>query len=64
VGSDENLLYGTTYQGGINGPGTVFKVNLQGVMTTLYNFCTQTNCADGASPFAGLVLGPDGNFYG
>ncbi len=33
-------------------------------LTTLYNFCTPTNCANGYAPYAGLVQGSDGNFYG
>jgi uncharacterized repeat protein (TIGR03803 family) len=61
-------FYGTTTSGGANtgpsGPaGTLFEINAKGVFTTLYNFCSQSNCADGASPF-GLVQGNDGNFYG
>ncbi len=32
--------------------------------TTLYSFCSQANCADGSDPWAGLVQGADGNFYG
>jgi hypothetical protein len=37
----------------------------EGKLTTLYTFCAQlTNCADGASPNAGLIQGTDGNFYG
>jgi uncharacterized repeat protein (TIGR03803 family) len=68
-GADGNL-YGTTYQGGNlacgeAGCGTVFKVTPGGALETLYTFCSQSNtCADGAYPFAGLVLGSDGNFYG
>ena len=33
-------------------------------LTTIYDFCSQTGCADGGSPFGGLVQGSDGNFYG
>jgi uncharacterized repeat protein (TIGR03803 family) len=68
-GRDGNL-YGTTTQGGANscigqqGCGTVFKVAPDGVLTTLYSFCTQLNCSDGAVPAAGLLLASDGNFYG
>ena len=62
-GGDGNL-YGTTSSGGANGSGTVFKVTSTGTLTTLYSFCAQTNCTDGATPDAGLVLATDGNFYG
>jgi uncharacterized repeat protein (TIGR03803 family) len=62
-GKDANL-YGTTQQGGLNSQGTVFKISPSGTLTTLYNFCSQTNCSDGAYPYGGLVLGTDGNFYG
>jgi uncharacterized repeat protein (TIGR03803 family) len=34
------------------------------VLTVLYNFCSQTNCADGQTPEAALVQATDGNFYG
>jgi len=36
----------------------------EGALTTLYSFCSQSRCADGANPVAGLVQGTDGNFYG
>ena len=62
-GTDGNF-YGTTLSGGANGDGTVFKITSSGTLTTLYSFCSQTNCSDGTSPFAGLVQGSDGNFYG
>jgi uncharacterized repeat protein (TIGR03803 family) len=35
-----------------------------GIVTTLYSFCSLTNCADGSGPYGGLVLANDGNFYG
>jgi uncharacterized repeat protein (TIGR03803 family) len=57
-------LYGTTYIGGSNGYGTVFKVSPSGAFTTLYSFCSEGGCGDGKNPLAGLVQGTDGNFYG
>jgi uncharacterized repeat protein (TIGR03803 family) len=57
-------FYGTTYGAGANGYGTVFEITPTGELTTLYSFCSETNCADGAYPFAALVQGSDGNFYG
>ena len=60
-GADGNF-YGTTYSGGSG--GTVFKITPSGTLTTLYTFCSQANCADGGFPWAGLVQGTDGNFYG
>jgi len=72
LGADGNF-YGTTQYGGSNnnciensglGCGTVFRITPSGTLTTLYNFCSQPNCADGYGPQAGLVQGLDGNFYG
>jgi uncharacterized repeat protein (TIGR03803 family) len=62
-GTDGNF-YGTTEQGGANAGGTVFKITAAGALTTLYSFCAQANCADGSYPYATLVQGTDGNFYG
>ena len=56
-------FYGTTSGGGTHFDGTVFKVTPAGMLTTLYNFCSQASCADGGGP-ADLVLATDGNFYG
>ena len=67
VGKDGNL-YGTTFgipsQSWPTKYGTVFSIAPSGKLKTLYRFCQQTNCADGAAPTAGLVQGTDGNFYG
>ena len=41
----------------------MFKITPNGMLTTLYNFCSKTNCADGLNPI-GLVRGREGNFYG
>jgi len=57
-------LYGTTQGGGANGQGTIFQMTPTGGFTTIYNFCSQTNCTDGAGPVAALVEGVDGNLYG
>ena len=68
-------LYGTTFLGdgntnsvcfdstGLN-CGTVFKLDSTGHETVLYNFCSESNCADGANPYAGLIQDTAGNLYG
>ncbi len=57
-------FYGTTYAGGSKGDGVVFKITANGTFTLLHSFCSETACADGQNPFAGLVQGIDGNLYG
>jgi uncharacterized repeat protein (TIGR03803 family) len=64
VQSTDGDLYGTTAGGGANLNGTVFKITPSGTLTTVYSFCSQTNCEDGNLPYAGVVRGVDGNFYG
>src|ERR1017187_2318969 len=56
-------LYGTTF-GFPYGYGTVFKITPGGTLTTLYSFCSQTNCTDGDGPEAGLVQAANGDLYG
>ena len=56
--------YGTTSYGGKNGGGVIFEITSAGKLSDIYNFCSQTNCADGKNPYSGLILGSDGNFYG
>jgi len=55
-------FYGTTGGGGPG--GTVFKITPSGTLTTLYWFCSQTNCTDGNNPESGLVQATNGDIYG
>jgi uncharacterized repeat protein (TIGR03803 family) len=57
--SSNGDFYGTTLNGGTS-YGTVFEITASGTLTTLHSF----DYADGAYPYAGLVQGTDGNFYG
>ena len=57
-------LYGTTYGGGANLSGAIFKVTPAGALTTVYSFCSQTNCTDGSLPRGGLIQDSNGNLYG
>ena len=61
LGSDGNF-YGTTQIGGVNAYGTVFRITPAGVETVLYSFGGPPG--DGSAPFAALIQGSDGNFYG
>lgn len=60
VQGTDGSLYGTTYNGGANGQGTVFKLTQTGTLTDLHAF----NGTDGAQPGVGLVLAVNGNLYG
>jgi uncharacterized repeat protein (TIGR03803 family) len=55
-------LYGTTYAGGANGVGTVFKLTASGEETVLYSFVNDGY--NGYQPSAGLVRDGKGNLYG
>jgi uncharacterized repeat protein (TIGR03803 family) len=57
-------LYGTTYMGGTNDFGTVFKLSqVRGgwILTTIHPF---RGGNDGANPVGRVVFGPDGALYG
>jgi len=60
AGSDGNF-YGTTYAGGPNGNGGIFKITPQGTLTPLYLF---SGGIDGSSSYATLVQDNGGDFYG
>jgi len=58
-------VFGTTYQGGVNNLGTVFKLTESSpghwTEVTLHSF---TGGPDGEEPTGGLVRGQNGGFYG
>ena len=55
-------LYGTTYYGGVNDLGTVFKLTLTGTETVLYSFAGAPG--DGEYPLSGLTMDKSNNLYG
>ena len=62
LGSDGDF-YGDTALGGANvscSCGTIFKISPTGTLATLHSF----DVTDGYAPFAPLVQGADGSFYG
>jgi len=65
--ADKNgALYGTTYEGGSTGYGTVFRLTPPAGetiwrLTTLHSFAGGN---EGAYPRAGLAIGPGGGLYG
>jgi uncharacterized repeat protein (TIGR03803 family) len=62
VQGSDGSFYGTTYTGGANNIGTVFKISPSGTYTLLHSFAGVPT--DGSLPIAGLTVGTDGNLYG
>jgi uncharacterized repeat protein (TIGR03803 family) len=63
IESNDGVLYGTTYDGGSDGEGTIFRINKDGTgYLVLRSFSDSNN--DGQHPRAALVEGSDGLFYG
>jgi len=62
IQGNDGDFYGTTSGGTTSAAsaGTVFRITPEGVETTLYTF----SGSGGANPFASLIQGSDGNFYG
>ena len=56
-----SILYGTTRYGGNYNSGTIFSLTKTGTETMVYSFGAPS---DGANPYAGLILGSDGYYYG
>ena len=65
----DGKFYGTTPEGGVGGPypcyndgqGTIYSIDTNGILTTLFSFNDATN---GAVPRSSLTLGSDGCLYG
>ena len=68
VQAADESFYGTTNWGGANclpnGCGVIYKITPAGALTTLYNFCSETNCADGGTPTRGSLRGVTGTSTG
>jgi len=64
VEANDGFLYGTTFNGGKQNDGVLFRITKTGTdFKVLHNFCSSANCAEGSIP-NGLLLGQDGNLYG
>lgn len=59
LASDGNF-YGTTFVGGNNGYGCVFRMNSNGAISVIYSF----DYTHGSEPYGGVVQGSDGLLYG
>jgi uncharacterized repeat protein (TIGR03803 family) len=57
-------LYGTTFFGGTESAGTVFKVDKDDTETVLFSFSGTEGQPSGAFPSGNLVTDEDGNLYG
>jgi uncharacterized repeat protein (TIGR03803 family) len=70
IADEQGALYGTTYEGGANGSGMVFKLTppasngASWKETVLYSFCSRGECLDGSSPTGGLIFAAGGTLYG
>jgi uncharacterized repeat protein (TIGR03803 family) len=64
IQATDGNFYGTTSEGGANSAGTVFRITPNGALTTIYSFCAQSGCTDGAQPKGALIQASDGNLYG
>ncbi|WP_129781749.1 choice-of-anchor tandem repeat GloVer-containing protein [Peristeroidobacter soli] len=58
---NDGSLYGTTWGGGTNDLGTVFRITPAGEQMVLWSF---GGPGDGRRPTSGLIRGTDGNLYG
>jgi len=61
IQDSQGNFYGTTFEGGALGFGTVYEVDSTGKETILHNFA---GGKDGSNPWAGLIMDAAGNLYG
>lgn len=64
VQGPDGSVYGTTFDGGVNSMGTIYRIDPAGALTTLVQFTGTGGASKGAGPQSGLLLHSDGNFYG
>ncbi len=64
IDASRNTFFGVGYSGGTNDGGTVWEVSPARDLVPIYNFCSLTNCADGAGPDASIIEDRLGNLYG
>ncbi len=68
-GTDGNF-YGTSAEGGTGAfgagqaGGSIFQMMPNGTLTTIYSFCSLSDCTDGLYPLGALIQGTNGNLYG
>jgi uncharacterized repeat protein (TIGR03803 family) len=61
--SSQNLV-GTTISGGQFSGGVLYKIDPTGAYSVLHEFGDPTNPNDSGNPQGGVILGPDGAYYG
>jgi uncharacterized repeat protein (TIGR03803 family) len=67
IQASDGQLLGTASNGGASGAGTVFRLTLDGALSTLHAFSmtfTSDGYLDGIAPQGPLLQGRDGAFYG
>jgi uncharacterized repeat protein (TIGR03803 family) len=61
IQATDGSLYGTTFNGGVFGQGTAYRLSTSGIVTIIHDF----NCStEGCNSAAALTQASDGNFYG
>ncbi|MGB8169123.1 MAG: choice-of-anchor tandem repeat GloVer-containing protein, partial [Chthoniobacteraceae bacterium] len=60
----DGTFHGTTARGGSAGFGTMFAMSAGGVLTTLVEFTGNAGSYKGAYPYATVIEGIDGSYYG